>query len=139
MIIGIGTDLCDIRRINKSLEKFGDKFTHKIFTEAERDYCDKRSGRASYYAKRFAAKEAVAKALAGEETGALPWQDVEVVNDPSGRPRINLYREAQSRMDSHIPTGMKGRVHLSLSDDYPYAQAYAIVEALPCEENEKSS
>ncbi len=129
MIIGIGTDMCDIRRIEQSLEKFGDRFKSRIFTKSERDYCDPKSGVASYYAKRFAAKEAVAKALAGPRTGSLSWQDVEVVKDPSGRPGIKLHRGALRRMKSRLPAGYDGIVHLSLSDDYPYAQAFAILEA----------
>ena len=129
MIMGIGTDLCDIRRIEKSIEKFGERFKVKIFTQGERDYCDSKSGSASYYAKRFAAKEAVAKALAGPKTGALSWQDVEVVKDPSGRPAIKLHRGAAKRMTDRLPNGLSGKIHLSLTDDYPYAQAFAILEA----------
>lgn len=130
MIIGIGTDLCDIRRIEGSIEKFGDRFKAKIFTDGERQYCEKKSGSAAYYAKRFAAKEAVAKALAGSDTGSLSWHDVEVTKDPSGRPVIKLYRNALSRMQSRLPHGHRGQIHLSLTDDYPYAQAFAILEAL---------
>lgn len=131
MIIGIGTDLCDIRRIEESIEKFGDRFLDKIFTKPEREYCEPKSGKAAYYAKRFAAKEAVAKAIAGKKTGALSWQDVEVENDPSGRPRINLYRGALARVKSLLPPETEASIHLSLTDDYPYAQAFAVCEALP--------
>jgi len=129
MILGIGTDICDIRRIEKSLDKFGDRFIDKIFTETEKDYAESRSGRGSYYAKRFAAKEALAKALARADTGALSWQDVEVVNDPSGRPRLNLRGGALERIVENTPDGYEAQLHLSLSDDYPYAQAFVIVEA----------
>ncbi len=129
MIIGIGTDMCDIRRIENSIEKFGERFINKIFTEKEQAYCDAKSGRAAYYAKRFAAKEAVAKALAREETGALSWKDVEVRNDPSGRPTIHLYRQAKERLESHLPKGLEAITHISLTDDYPYAMAFAIIEA----------
>lgn len=129
MILGIGTDICDIRRIAESIEKFGDRFKSKIFTETERDYCESKSGSAAYYAKRWAAKEAVAKALAGPRTKSLSWQDVEIVNDPSGRPSVKLYRGALRRMHGRVPEGYDGQVFLSLSDDYPYAQAYAILEA----------
>ena len=122
MITGIGTDLCDMRRIADLLERHGERFKAKCFTEGERATCDGRADPASCYAKRFAAKEAVAKALAGEATGALPWHSVEVVNDPSGRPRAMLSGDALDR----LPKG--ARVHLSLSDDPPYAQAFAIVE-----------
>ncbi|MGB0908237.1 MAG: holo-ACP synthase [Maricaulaceae bacterium] len=136
MIIGIGTDFCDIRRIEESIEKFGDRFLDKIFTKLERDYCDPKSGKASYYAKRFAAKEAVAKAIAGEDTGALSWQDVEVENDPSGRPRIHLYRGALERVQSLLPANTEHNIHLSLTDDYPFAQAFAVCEARPMKEND---
>ncbi len=130
MIIGAGTDICDIRRIARSIDRFGERFINKVFTDAEQQYCEAKSGKASYYAKRFAAKEAVAKALAGENTPSLSWQDVEVVKDPSGRPKVNLYGTAKDRLDQLTGPGVTGRVHLSLSDDYPYAQAFAIAEAL---------
>lgn len=135
MIIGIGTDLCDIRRIEKSLEKHGERFTARIFTAAERRYCEPKSGKASYYAKRFAAKEAVAKALSGADTGHLRWKDVEVGKDPSGRPVIILHAEAQERLDSLLPAGHIGTLHISLTDDYPYAQAFAICEARAMKES----
>lgn len=131
MILGIGTDLCDIRRIESTLEKFGDRFAQRVFTDAERRHCDARSARVSSYAKRFAAKEAVAKALSGPKTGHLRWKDVEVSNDPSGRPVISLLAHARQRLDSLTPEGMVGHIHLSLTDDYPYAQAFVICEALP--------
>lgn len=131
MIIGIGADLCDIRRIEKIIEKFGVRFTHRIFTQIEREYCEAKSGKAAYYAKRFAAKEAIAKTIAGPRTGPLSWQDVEVVNDASGRPRARLYRGARRRINRLCPEGHDWHVHLSLTDDAPYAQAFAIAEALP--------
>ena len=131
MILGIGTDLCDIRRIERSLERYGDRFLNKTFTEFEQSYCAPKARPGAYYAKRFAAKEAVAKALATETSGALSWTDVEVRNDPSGRPQIHLYGTAKERLLSILPPGMKSIVRVSLTDDYPYAQAFAIVEALP--------
>jgi holo-[acyl-carrier protein] synthase len=130
MIIGIGTDICDIRRIEKLLEKFGERFKNKTFTEAEQARADAQSNPACSYAKRFAAKEAVAKALAGSKTGALSWQDVEVVNDASGRPKIKLHGSAKKRARSRIKKDQDYKVHLSLTDDYPYAQAFAILEAV---------
>ena len=130
MIIGIGTDLCDIRRIEKSIEKYGARFLNRIFTAGERAYCEPKSGKASYYAKRFAAKEAVAKALAGESTGHLSWKDVEILNDPSGRPVVYLHGGAKKRLASITSSAQVGHVHLSLTDDYPYAQAFAICEGL---------
>lgn len=119
---GLGTDLCDARRIAALLERFGDRFARKCFTAGERAVCDARSGRAECYAKRFAAKEAVAKALADETSGALSWHSVEVVNAPSGRPGVRLYGEAAAR----LPEG--GRVWLSLSDEPPLCLAVAVVE-----------
>ncbi len=131
MILGIGTDLCDIRRIERSIGKFGDRFLNRIFTQAERDYCESKSGRASYYAKRFAGKEAAAKALGREDTGALSWHDVEIVNAPSGLPQITLRGGAKTRLQEATPAGHGARIHLSLTDDFPYAQAFVIVEAFP--------
>lgn len=129
MILGIGTDICDISRIEKSIDKYGERFLDKTFTAHEQDYCGSKSGKASYYAKRFAAKEAVAKALATSSSGALSWLDVEVKNDPSGRPNAVLHRGAMDRLKAKTPDGFKAHVHLSLSDDYPYAVAYAMIEA----------
>lgn len=131
MIIGIGTDICDIRRIERLIEKFEGRFKRKTFTSGEREYCEAQARPAMSYAKRFAAKEAVAKALAAAETGALPWTSVEVFNDTSGRPGIYLTGEALARLNTRLPDGYEGRIHLSLSDDYPYATAFAIAEAVP--------
>jgi holo-[acyl-carrier protein] synthase len=130
MIVGIGTDICDINRIAQTIEKFGQKFKQKTFTEREQQYCENKAVPANAYAKRFAAKEAVAKALAGEDTGSLSWLDVEVINRKSGRPDIKLHRMAAQRLLDRLPEGFDGKVHLSLSDDPPYAQAFAIVEAV---------
>ena len=130
MIIGIGTDICDIRRIEQSIEKFGERFLNKTFTSVEQDYCEGRARPAMSYAKRFAAKEAVAKALAGEDTGSLSWTSVEVQNDPSGRPIVFLTKDAEKRSLSRCPAGHQLKIHLSLSDDYPYATAFAIAEAV---------
>ena len=129
MILGIGTDICNISRIEKSIDKYGQRFLDKTFTAHEQTYCESKSGKASYYAKRFAAKEAVAKALATSSSGALSWLDVEVKNDPSGRPNAILHRGAMQRLEAKTPDGFKPHVHLSLSDDYPYAVAYVMIEA----------
>ncbi len=131
MILGIGTDICDIGRIEKSLAKHGDKFEHKIFTKSERDYCAGKAAKAECYAKRFAAKEALAKALSTEDTGWLTWQDVEIKSAPSGKPSITLHGKALERLiemtpDDHIPT-----IHLSLSDEPPYALAFVIISLAP--------
>jgi len=128
MISGIGTDLCDIRRIEKSLSRYSTRFKEKIFTPVEIEYCDSKSGAASYYAKRFAAKEALAKALSNETTGALPWTDVGVENDPSGRPVLKIIGAAKARLDAFTPEGHVAYTHLTLTDDYPYAMAFVVIE-----------
>lgn len=130
MIIGIGTDICDIRRIEKSMDRFGKRFLDKTFTEGEQAYCDPKARPAMSYAKRFAAKEAIAKALSGPKTKSLSWKSVEVQNDPSGRPRAILTDDALARAEKLCPKGHTFHIHLSLSDDYPYASAFAIAEAI---------
>jgi len=130
MIIGIGTDICNIDRIARLLEKQGERFKDKVFTKKEQAYCESKATPANGYAKRFAAKEAVAKALAGEKTGSLSWTDVEVVNKASGRPDIVLHGGAEKRLKSRLPEGFSGKIHLSLSDDPPFAQAFAVLEAI---------
>ncbi len=131
MIVGIGTDICDIRRIEQSIDKFGSRFLNKTFTEDEQAYCEGKARPAMSYAKRFAAKEAIAKALAGEQTGHLSWTSVEIKNEPSGRPSVFLTNDAKLRSAMHCPTGYQLKIHISLSDDYPYATAFAIAEAVP--------
>jgi len=130
MILGIGTDICDIRRIEKLLEDHPKRFKEKTFTADEQAYCESKARPAMSYAKRFAAKEAVAKALATASSGALSWTDVSVKNDPSGRPVAILSGTANYRLQAITPTAHKANVQLSLSDDYPYATAFAVVEAL---------
>lgn len=129
MIVGIGTDLCDIRRIADLLEKFPGRFEARIYTPAERDRARRFKDPAAYFAKRFAAKEAVAKSLAGPRTGPLSWLDVETLNDQSGRPKVNLYRGAKKRAKMRAGDA-PFTLHISLTDDYPYAQAFAIFETL---------
>ena len=131
MIIGIGSDLCDIRRIEKTLERFGDRFTHKSFTEIERNRSERKPGRASSYAKRFAAKEACSKALGTGLKGGVHLSGMGVVNLPSGKPTMALTGGAAERLASMTPEGMTAVIHLSLTDDHPYAQAFVIIEALP--------
>jgi holo-[acyl-carrier protein] synthase len=130
MIIGLGNDLVDIRRIEDSLERFGQRFIAKVFTEAEQATAERRVGqsRAGAYAKRFAAKEALVKALGKQGVG---WRDMEVTNDPEGRPILTLTGGAASLLAQRVPAGMRARLHLSLSDDYPLAQAVVIIEVLP--------
>jgi holo-[acyl-carrier protein] synthase len=131
MIIGIGSDLCDIRRIEKSLERFGDRFTNKVFTEIERKRSERKPDRASSYAKRFAAKEACSKALGTGLKRGVHLAGMGVVNLPSGKPTMTLTGGAAERLASMIPEGMTPVIHLSLTDDHPYAQAFVIIEAVP--------
>ncbi len=132
MIIGIGSDLSDIRRVEKTLERFGDRFVQRIFTEVEQRKSDRRAERAASYAKRFAAKEACAKALGtGVPRRGVYWRDMGVVNLPSGKPTLQLTGGAAERLQAMLPPGCEAVIHLSLTDDHPYAQAFVVIEALP--------
>ncbi|MCJ2122240.1 holo-ACP synthase [Methylobacterium sp. J-077] len=131
MIIGIGSDLCDIDRIARTLARHGDRFTHRVFTDGERARCDHRAARAPGYARRFAAKEACAKALGTGLSNGVFWRDMEVVNLPSGQPTLRLSGGAAARLAEMLPPGHEGRLHVSLTDDPPMAQAFVIIEALP--------
>ena len=131
MIIGIGSDLSDIRRVAETLERFGDRFTHRIFTEIERTRSERKPDRASSYAKRFAAKEACAKALGTGMRAGVFWRDMGVVNMRSGQPTMALTGGAAQRLAAMTPAGHKAVIHLSLTDDHPYAQAFVIIEAVP--------
>jgi holo-[acyl-carrier protein] synthase len=131
MIIGIGSDLSDIRRIQASLDRFGARFTHRIYTELERTRSERKPDAASSYAKRFAAKEACAKALGTGMRRGVFWRDMGVVNMRSGQPTMALTGGALKRLEEMTPPGMKAVIHLSLTDDHPYAQAFVIIEALP--------
>lgn len=131
MILGIGQDLTDIRRIEKSLEKFGERFTQRVFTDIERNLAESRSSPADTYAKRFAAKEACAKALgSGIWRNGVGWQDFGVVNGKGGRPTLVLTGGAQEFLEKMIPEGMKANIHLTITDEYPYAQAMVIIDAV---------
>ncbi len=131
MIIGLGSDLCDIRRVDSTLERFGKRFTHRVFTELERAKSDGRKQRAASYAKRFAAKEACAKALGTGLRHGVFWRDMGVENLRSGAPTMVLTGGAKARLSSLTPNGHTPSIHLSITDDYPYAQAFVIIEALP--------
>jgi holo-[acyl-carrier protein] synthase len=135
MIVGIGSDLTDIRRIEKSIERYGDRFLNRIFTETERAKSDGRAARAASYAKRFAAKEACAKALGTGLDQGVFWRDMGVVNLPSGQPAMELTGRAAERLKELAPAGCEARVHLTITDDYPLAQAFVIIEALPVSRN----
>ncbi|MDE2446301.1 MAG: holo-ACP synthase [Alphaproteobacteria bacterium] len=129
MIIGIGNDIVDIRRVEQTLARFGDRFRDRIFTEIEKRKSDKRAHRAASYAKRFAAKEACSKALGTGFRRGVFWKDMGVVNEPSGRPTIVLTGGALKQLERLIPAGLSPKVHLTITDDFPYAQAVVIIEA----------
>lgn len=129
MIIGIGNDMVDIRRVEQTLEKFGDRFRVRIFTEIEKKKSDNRAQRAASYAKRFAAKEACSKALGTGFNRGVFWKDMGVVNEPSGRPTMVLTGGALEQLQRLIPAGMSPKIHLTITDDFPYAQAMVIIEA----------
>jgi holo-[acyl-carrier protein] synthase len=130
MIVGFGIDLCDIRRIEVILEKHGKRFVERCFTEVERVKSDGRASRAASYAKRFAAKEACAKALGTGLTHGVFWRDMGVVNLPSGRPTLHLTGAAAARLAGLLPAGHMPVIHLTLTDEYPLAQAQVIIEAV---------
>jgi holo-[acyl-carrier protein] synthase len=131
MILGIGSDLCDIRRIERSLARFGERFTHRVFTEGERARSDRRAARAPSYARRFAAKEACAKALGTGIRQGVWWRDMGVVNLPSGRPTMKLTGGAAARLAKLIPQGHEARIDVSITDEYPLAQAFVVISAVP--------
>ena len=132
MIIGIGNDLIDIRRIEKTLERFGERFVARVFTEVERAKSERRAARAASYAKRFAAKEACAKALGtGVPRRGVHWRDLGVVNLPSGKPTMRLTQGAARRLEEITPQGMSAQIDVTLTDDYPLAQAIVIISAVP--------
>ena len=132
MIIGLGNDLIDIRRIEKTLERFGARFTARVFTETEQRKSDRRAARAASYAKRFAAKEACAKALGpGVPRRGVHWRDLGVVHLPSGKPTMELTRGAARRLKEITPDGMTAQIDVTLTDDYPLAQAIVIISARP--------
>ncbi|HVN01092.1 MAG TPA: holo-ACP synthase [Caulobacteraceae bacterium] len=133
MIIGLGSDLADIRRIEATLERFGARFTQRIFTEVEQRRSERKADRAASYAKRFAAKEACAKALGTGLRAGVFWRDMGVVNLRSGQPTLALTGGAARRLAAITPPGMTPRIHLSLTDDHPYAQAFVVIEALDAE------
>ena len=131
MIVGLGSDLIDIRRVEKSLERFGERFTMRIFTDIERAKSDRRHQRAASYAKRFAAKEACAKALGTGMARGVFWRDMGVVNLPGGKPTMRLTGGAATRLEELMPAGYRPVIHLTITDDMPLAQAFVIIEAVP--------
>jgi holo-[acyl-carrier protein] synthase len=133
MIIGIGSDLIDIRRIEATLEKFGDRFVQRLFTEVEQRKSEGRKNRAASYAKRFAAKEACSKALGTGFRKSVYWRDLGVVNMRSGKPTMALTGGAAARLAELTPKGMRAQIDLSITDDFPLAQAIVIISAVPAE------
>lgn len=132
MIIGLGQDMADIRRIEKSLERFGDRFKNRVFTPTEIALADRRKLSAATYAKRFAAKEACAKALGtGVPRRGVHWKHMGVVNLPSGKPTLELTGGAAERLKQMTPDGWDAHIHLSITDDIPYALAMVVIEAFP--------
>lgn len=133
MIIGIGTDIVDIRRIERTIARFGERFLDRIFTAKERARAERRANRVPTYAKRFAAKEACAKALGTGFRKGVFFRDIGVVNLASGQPTLSLTGGAAARLASLIPPGFAARIDLALTDEWPLAQAFVIISALPSE------
>lgn len=134
MILGIGNDIIDIRRIEKSLERFGDRFVQRLFTETEQRRSERRKLRAASYAKRFAAKEACSKALGTGLRQGVFWRDMGVTNMPSGKPTMQLTNGALARLEKMTPQGMTAQIDLTITDDFPQAQAIVIISAIPKDE-----
>jgi holo-[acyl-carrier protein] synthase len=131
MILGLGSDLIDIRRIEKTIARFGDRFLDRIFTETERRRCDRRANRAAGYARRYAAKEATAKALGTGFRRGVFWRDLGIVNLPGGQPTILLTGGALRRLEAITPPGMAAQLNLTITDEPPMAQAVVIITAVP--------
>ncbi len=130
MIIGLGNDVIDIRRVERTIERYGERFLARVFTETERQKSDGRAGRAASYAKRFAAKEACAKALGTGFRRGVFWRDMGVVNLPTGRPTLQLTGGAARALQALTPEGHEVRIDLSITDDFPTAQAIVIISAI---------
>ena len=131
MIIGIGSDLIDIRRVERTLERFGERFTNRCFTEAEREKSDRRRYRAASYAKRYAAKEACSKALGTGFRKGVFWRDLGVINLPGGKPTMQLTGGALQRLKALTPEGMDIQIDLTITDEPPIAEAIVIISAIP--------
>lgn len=131
MILGLGTDIIDIRRVERTLERFGGRFVERVFTATERERSERRAGRAASYAKRYAAKEACAKALGTGFRRGVYWRDIGVVNLPGGRPTLRLEGGAAARLAELTPPGMAARIDLTLTDEPPLAQAVVVISAVP--------
>jgi holo-[acyl-carrier protein] synthase len=130
MIVGIGSDITDIRRLEKTIERFGERFIRRVFTDIEQAKSERRRNRVATYAKRWAAKEACSKALGTGLRMGVAWREMGVVNLRSGQPTMLLTGGAAERLRGLIPDGMHARIHVTLTDDHPYAQAFVVIEAL---------
>jgi holo-[acyl-carrier protein] synthase len=130
VILGIGADLADIRRIGATLERFGDRFVSRVFTETEQARSDRRADRVASYARRWAAKEACAKALGTGLRMGVAWREMGVINLSTGQPTMALEGGAAARLRAMTPEGRTARIHVTLTDDPPYAQAFVVIEAL---------
>jgi holo-[acyl-carrier protein] synthase len=136
-IIGIGSDLCNIERIQSSLDRFGERFVARVFTDTERAKAESRPfTRAGTYAKRFAAKEAFSKAVGTGFKRGVFMKDIGVVNQPSGAPTLHLTGGAKARLDALVPAGHFPQIHLTMTDDHPFAQAFVIITAVPLPRSE---
>jgi holo-[acyl-carrier protein] synthase len=131
MIIGVGTDLLDIRRIERTLERFGERFCARVFSDVERARCDERVNRSARYALRYAAKEACSKALGTGFRQGVFWREIGVDNLPSGKPFLTLSGGARRRLDELTPANMTAEIELSLTDEYPFAHAMVVISAMP--------
>jgi holo-[acyl-carrier protein] synthase len=131
MILGIGSDVVDIRRIERTIARHGDRFLERIFTETERRRATRKTNAAATYAKRFAAKEACAKALGTGMRQGVFWRDIGVVNLPTGRPTVRLTGGALRHLEAMVPKGCEPRIDLTITDEWPMAQAFVIISALP--------
>jgi holo-[acyl-carrier protein] synthase len=131
MILGLGSDITDARRIAKVIERHGDRFLTRVFTDIERDKAERRKNRAETYAKRFAAKEACAKALGTGIRHGVWWRDMGVVNMPSGRPTMLLTGGARKRLDALTPKGHQAQIDITITDEGPMAVAFVVISAVP--------
>ena len=131
MILGIGTDLANIERIERTLDRFGDRFRNRVFTELEQAKAERRRDTAGTYAKRWAAKEACSKALGTGLAMGIAWKDMSVTNLKTGQPVMHVTGWAADRLEQMTPAGHKAVIHVTLTDDHPWAQAFVVIEALP--------
>ncbi len=131
MILGVGTDLANIERIQRALDRFGDRFRHRVFTEIEQKRAERMKTPAATYAKRWAAKEACSKALGTGLRMGIAWKDMAVTNLKTGQPVMHVTGWAKERLEQMTPEGYEAVIHVTLTDDHPWAQAFVVIEALP--------